>query len=753
MEENMIKRAIVFIALFLTAAIPVSAETIFYASGRLNPNETGMVCGSDLNNCSTVQISRLPDEETGTPNYIKKYFPDGSDSALTNAVTPQLCDENAVSVQTIQCSDQSFKFTVPSGLETGVYSVKAGDKTVYINCPYVSWVLGDMGKAASVGGTIRAFGESLSIGGATRAVLVNGDNKIYELSVISAEEYSAEFSLSGIPAGEYQFYVHNGYGGNTAWSIPVTVEVKRQATMPQKEYNLRDYGAMGNAKHDDSRAMERALSELSASGGGVLYIPRGRYLLTRAFQIPENTVIRGEGKELVSLLWTAYAWDIGELPEAFLSGTKNFTVENLTLNGSRTGSFIRSDTLMKGAKNITIRNVDVIANAFFGRSSKEKVELILDEFENQRSFAFDLGGENVTVTGCNIHGASSSLRILDANYVTISDNRIYNGYRGWYCLSGSSEVVFENNYISTSSQNGTGGGINNLNGCNRTENICFLSNTIENIEGNDREVMTTDGGGGCYAGTAEVFGKSMTVSEQGYKGTHKNLLGSKDMGVFIINGRGAGQYRLIDSVESEHTVTLNAPFEIAPDSGSLICIAPIIRRGIYTDTNIKNAGALQFYGMGIENIIDGTCMSSAGGINLWALYTYNGYRPCWYNEILNTTVESGNYMHWFGADDQWTGESGIRIMASGEGAMSIGTTVRNTEILNNAGIQLSASKNTTLRDVIIENTNIHAADTGISLNAEESNALIDSVYIRNYAHEAVTDSLSVVGNCNYSQGD
>jgi len=43
-------------------------------------------------------------------------------------------------------------------------------------------------------------------------------------------------------------------------------------------YNIRDYGATGDGKTLDSPAIDKAIDDCAASGGGTVYFPAGTYL-------------------------------------------------------------------------------------------------------------------------------------------------------------------------------------------------------------------------------------------------------------------------------------------------------------------------------------------------------------------------------------------------------------------------------------------------------------------------------------------
>lgn len=64
-----------------------------------------------------------------------------------------------------------------------------------------------------------------------------------------------------------------------------------------------DFGMIPNDDGDDSVALQRAIDALKAQGGGVLFIPEGRYYLDRPVEITgDNMVLRGAGMKKTRLI-------------------------------------------------------------------------------------------------------------------------------------------------------------------------------------------------------------------------------------------------------------------------------------------------------------------------------------------------------------------------------------------------------------------------------------------------------------------
>ena len=57
--------------------------------------------------------------------------------------------------------------------------------------------------------------------------------------------------------------------------------------------NVRDFGAKGDGKSDDTAAFQRAMDECSASGGGIASVPTGKYLIKTHLTIPKSVTLEG----------------------------------------------------------------------------------------------------------------------------------------------------------------------------------------------------------------------------------------------------------------------------------------------------------------------------------------------------------------------------------------------------------------------------------------------------------------------------
>src|SRR6266513_5269698 len=58
-------------------------------------------------------------------------------------------------------------------------------------------------------------------------------------------------------------------------------------------YLVRDFGAVGDGKTDDTAAFQKALDTAKQAGGGVVYAPRGNYFFAGHLNVPGAITLKG----------------------------------------------------------------------------------------------------------------------------------------------------------------------------------------------------------------------------------------------------------------------------------------------------------------------------------------------------------------------------------------------------------------------------------------------------------------------------
>jgi len=141
-------------------------------------------------------------------------------------------------VTILQGDDACLKFVLPEGLKQGVFKVVVGDKTVFLNRPKVEWcqptslLPGMRENEAAPGQTVQVIGRNFLLeggeGAKAQVALVNSQGKAILLKPTKVEKYSLLVPLpSNLPLGEYEVWVHNGFGGQEGWAGGVRLRVRQ----------------------------------------------------------------------------------------------------------------------------------------------------------------------------------------------------------------------------------------------------------------------------------------------------------------------------------------------------------------------------------------------------------------------------------------------------------------------------------------------------------------------------------------------
>ena len=701
--------AVVFTGQIADAAKPA----VFWASDPVQPGEAVMLIGQGFGTNPKVEIARVSDES----------------SSFTSRKPTWL---GGVPAETIQPTDQSLRFVVPTQMKKGQYllriSTSAGSVLQLLNAPQAWWIQGNLGTDASPGGWVRLFGKNLSRGSTDGP----SDPLIVQLQgpqTVSLPAESDGFALraklpADLPVGKYKLTFPSQLQPAQA-----DITVREPSAWPATVFNVKEFGAVGDGVKDDTGSVLAAVQQAEQNGGGIVFFPRGRYRLSDGIKVPRQTVLKGEKRD-----WTALCWiDLEEPPEALIQGTNTFALEELTLYARRHKHVIAGDLgATEDSGNIALRRVLVRADAFRGHPKPDEVDEYFRQSLKWSTGGGDtvrMGGPNIEITDCDFYGSGRSLFLSRVRGGLIARNNFYNGRWGWYCISGSNGLVFEENTLTGGDLMSTGGGLNCLDGSSSSENVYYANNKLRLLHGWDREAMTSDAGGEVYIGkVASAVGRSVTLAEEPKK-THRDWVGS---GVFILDGPGAGQHRRVTAYDGK-TVQIDRPWDVAPGPQSVLSITMFQGHYMVMNNEFTDTGAMQFYGTSIENFVvgnQGTRMPGFRGMGLW----YHGFQPSWYCQFMDNEIIEGNYYHWYSAAEAKVDILGAR-RDDYEGPLNKGAVVRRNRLHNNAHIRISG----TCRDVIVERNHVANNDQGIFVSKTVENSLVRENTFENVAQEVVDE--------------
>ena len=253
------------------------------------------------------------------------------------------------------------------------------------------------------------------------------------------------------------------------------------------------------------------------------------------------------------------------------------------------------------------------------------------------------------------------------------------------------------------------------------------------MHGSDREALTADGGGHAYCGKIiEASGTRMTLAEP------KNFRGDwVGAGVFILDGKGAGQYRRHVRRNGD-TIHIDRPWAVTPDTTSWISVTRLQEHYLIVGNEFTDTGSVQMWGSSVDCVLagnTGTRMAGFFGIgivfgddkaNFW-------YQPSWYCQFLGNTLREGNYYHWDSAKKAVLNAAGMHN-GPYQGPLNLGEVLRNNRLENNATLRIRGAS-----DTLVEGNFIAHTDEGIFVSRDTQNVLLRRNHFEDVARPMFDD--------------
>lgn len=704
----------------------------------VRPGETVLISGEKLNSTiakvEIMQLSNITGPDTigyvGEQNFRHL--------AEAGGVQPTWDVAKAREVEVVQWTGDSLKFLLPEDYTPGVYAVKltarnagAQDVYVYINDPDVDFVMGDEGKIATPGSSVRIVGHNLiphADESLITVALKAADGTVTKLPVTALKDENTYSLQAEIPAGaahgKYTLYVHSGYGDATAWSVgePVEIGADPSASWPKTVFNVRDFGAVGNGKINDTPAIVKAFEAASKNGGGVVFLPKGVYRVLSTLVIPENVVFKGEGKEVSSIVWSPVRWPYLELPEFLISMTENAEICDLGLHGTRFKGLFRvyggvnaNGTMTKKAENISIHDLRIQfytragyltegVQASTGELTMAEVNMLVSKELNQGYFLqpekevqlHNLKMENIAVD--SDVAESDFHRGIHANchYSVIRNVKFE---LGWSSMNGFGPMIVEGNEFENAALVLQG-------------NFYLGNNYMHDLKGNNRELYTSDGTHRVDGAVVKLIsnepGNTVVEFADANKASPNGMVGWE---LYVISGQGLGQVRKIVA-NTDKQITLDEPFAVAPNRNSLIAIHTPRTGSFFVNNTFENGAACGTYGTVINVVYDGNKFLRHGG------QVFNVHMGVtWYVSTINGLLDGPFYMH--GDGDTATSPSGsgryqFLFLYGTRPYSSMGYTFKNNQLINGCYVLINwLSQSNGTRDFIIEGNLFDEGPQGI----------------------------------------
>lgn len=651
-----ISKVIVLMFLSVSVSLFAGGLDIIWISDPVKPNEAVLVSGWDFSKPITVEVGRLKDSTAELPK------------------ENQYQVDSWHRVEVLQPGSNAFKFVLPSQLQQGIFacrvSSEAGSDIQLINSPDAWWVQGSNDTQADAGSWIRVFGKSLSFNNVSASVAIQPQYSEDYINLV-LQEQTPEQLWAKLPdyikPGNYDVYVHNGFGGDRMWINAGEIEITKPSVSKPKIYNIADYGiepavARFYSWNPDMFAVNVDLSDKlqkvfdkAGQSGGVVYLPRGVYSVSKMLTIPENITIRGAGKHLTAIQFS----DVDPPRPSCLYGTSNFTIEDISIYALNHYAVIRGNSgINENSGNIKIRNVILRADRFLttghARHYDNYKEIFYQRLEDDNRVAvLNFGGKNIEIIDCDIY---SSRLILGLDKVSgvIRGNRFTSRPEHWNIfIRGANRLIYENNYCSNGGVSisnvhhsphfdSRGVRINQATPTFRASYVYCRNNEFLDSYTKDRDGgVNSDYHGpvGLYFGKPQKVDRAkITLAGDFWSTPNDSMLGAA---VIITDGKGAGQFRNVVSYEGDNGVVVDEHFKVEPDESSWIAVSKSIDHQIYVDNTISDAGnGIFFWCGGLESIAARNKIIRAGTVNVNSIY-HTGMLPAVNLQFIENEIVEG----------------------------------------------------------------------------------------------------------------
>jgi len=600
--------------------------------------------------------------------------------------------------EVLQQTERTLKFVLPKELPAGVVSYRiqvdgSFSEVRKLNAPQVWWIQGDQVESATPGGWIRLFGLNLGLKKGAKVILRN-DGISVPLRLIAVDDFNFQAEVpTGVSPGRYKVEFQNGESADVG-----QIELVNTFGQKTKEYRVTDFGAvpgqpdaiqyytgMKAADQVDSTAsIQKALNAAGKDGGGIVYFPRGIYILSKGLEVPTGVILRGAGRgqtalswvddqlprekeDIVKLMWGSLLFkpipDPKNSPHPYLiRGPGHFGVEDLAIYAVNHRAGILSDfpDTAAGAGHVKIHRVLMRLNRFINvqrtdRHYADAEEAFLRRWNDEprgganSQGAIHLSGPNLEVVDCDIYSSMSAMIFNGASGI-IARNRIGGTGRSWTVMGRKTKkLIFEENLCldggicllnvhTTASHEGKLGEASNF-----SREIYCARNSIE-----DCYVLDRDGGFvsdfhsplGIYTGWAKYSEGTKTILASSMQGEDLSAKWAGAM-VSVLDGKGAGQVRFMKSLEADRVET-NEPWQVPLDETSFVSISKTLYRGLFVDNLVEDAGnAVSLWGGGVEMVVSGNRSERGGALNQITLCHGDQFIPGMRAQFLDNVITEG----------------------------------------------------------------------------------------------------------------
>lgn len=181
-------------------------------------------------------------------------------------------------------------------------------------------------------------------------------------------------------------------------------------------YSIRDFGAVGDGKTDDTIAIKSAVAFIAARNGGTLTFPEGDYIVNAPVALPSGITIQGTN---------------GLASRSATSDLPRINPSRIRLTGQKKALFQIGECTEK----VTIRDIELIADSNEGTSGIEA----MGAYASSQDFVFERVVFHGFFRGINAYGLPQTDLNWQFDYIKVRECRfIFNRDAGIYANSRNS---------------------------------------------------------------------------------------------------------------------------------------------------------------------------------------------------------------------------------------------------------------------------------------------------------------------------
>lgn len=349
-------------------------------------------------------------------------------------------------------------------------------------------------------------------------------------------------------------------------------------------FSVRDYGARGDGKNDDAPAVRAAIAAAAKSGGGTVHFPAGTYLLKKAelggqlLTLPSNvSLVSDEEAELVDTGHRSSPLDEWEKgPLLRITGANDCKIRGLHFKGAGQAIYMRN------VQRIIIRNCRFTNHdpmAIYGDRSSD-VEIGDCHFESvgyglylRSPVKWFVHDSRFLANGRAIEAQGAVSCKVSGNFVDGKgqDGKIH-GIVGFLFFPNSMASKYTTTSVSSIARKISDmlAGSPEIGGASTVGNI-ISNNEVRNVS---EEGISLDSRGNAPKYYYGLPGMVATADKHSFTDAFneaEELKLAPSCYVVILSGKGAGQYRRVNSVKDKK-LFISPLWDVVPDKTSRYCL-------------------------------------------------------------------------------------------------------------------------------------------------------------------------------------